>query len=90
MKNLIRLFFLTFGVFCYPFILQAQWYPISVPTTFWLEAITFTDTTHGFVAVWDGSMLESSDGGVSWHVVLTGSSNGLADISFPLLQLGIL
>ena len=76
------------GILCYPFILQAQWYPIFVPTTQNLSSITFTDSLHGFIAVLDGTMLESSDGGVSWQTLLTGSSTPLADINFPAFSIG--
>jgi uncharacterized protein (TIGR02145 family) len=67
---------------------QAQWYPIYVPTTANFSSITFTDSIHGFIAVLDGSMLVSSDGGVSWQIVLTGTSLPLADINFPTFSIG--
>ena len=80
------LFFI--GLFCYPFILQAQWHPVYVPTTQNLDAITFTDTLHGFIAVFDGSILESSDGGINWQTVTTGTTSSLADICFPTASIG--
>jgi gliding motility-associated-like protein len=85
MKHLI----LFIGICCYPFILLAQWYPVYVPTTQGLETITFTDTLHGFITVADGSILESSDGGINWQTVLTGSGNSeLYDICFPTASTG--
>jgi gliding motility-associated-like protein len=83
MKKLLYLL-----LFFFPFISQAQWYPVPMPTTQGLEAITFTDTLHGYIAAWDGSVLESSDGGINWHTLLTGTSNGLTDIWFPTASTG--
>jgi gliding motility-associated-like protein len=76
------------GIVCYPFILQAQWYPVPVPTTQGLGAITFTDPLHGFCPLGNGSILESSDGGINWQVVLTGSLSILTDICFPTATTG--
>ena len=76
------------GVFCYPFLLQAQWYPVAVPTAQNLLAITFTDTLHGYVTVGDGSILESSDGGFNWQTVLTGTGIFQTDICFPAASTG--
>jgi photosystem II stability/assembly factor-like uncharacterized protein len=84
MKHII--FFI--GFFCTPFILLAQWNPVSVPTNQGLSAITFTDTLNGFIALGDGSILKSSDGGYNWQSVLTGTVSGLADICFPTASTG--
>ena len=84
----VFLSFCFISIFWYPFILQAQWFPVTVPTTQGLEAITFTDTLHGFAPLANGSMLESSDGGVSWIVVPTGNAALLADICFPSSSTG--
>jgi photosystem II stability/assembly factor-like uncharacterized protein len=85
MKHIIV--FIVF--FCSPIIMVAQWVPVSVPTTQGLEAITFTDALHGFITVGDGSILESSDGGMNWQTVLTGSGTApLYDICFPTASTG--
>jgi gliding motility-associated-like protein len=73
-------------LFCPAFIL-AQWYPVTVPTTQGLEAIAFTDTLHGYIPLWDGTMLQSSDGGTNWQVVPTGASS-LIDVWFPTTSTG--
>jgi len=51
-------------------------------------AITFTDTLHGYIPVNNGSIIESSDGGVNWQTVLTGTTNTLSDIVFPTPSIG--
>jgi gliding motility-associated-like protein len=77
------------GIFCYPFILKAQWSPVYVPTYQGLETIAFTDTLHGFITVADGSILETSNEGINWQTVLTGSGNNeLYDICFPTASTG--
>jgi uncharacterized protein (TIGR02145 family) len=80
------LFFI--GIFCYPFILQAQWYPAPMPTTQNFFSITFTDTLHAYIPVSDGPILESFDGGITWQTVPTGTTNPLADIRFPTASTG--
>jgi uncharacterized protein (TIGR02145 family) len=80
------LFFI--GILCFPFILQAQWYPAPMPTTQNFFSITFTDSLHGYIPVSNGPILQSSDGGVNWITVPTGTSNTLADICFPTASTG--
>jgi photosystem II stability/assembly factor-like uncharacterized protein len=84
MKHLI--FFI--GLICMPFLLPAQWKTVTVPTTQGLSQIIFTDTLHGFIGLGDGTMLESSDGGINWQIVLTGAESSLADICFPTASTG--
>ena len=76
------------SVFCCPFILLAQWYPVPVPTTQGLGSITFTDPLHGFCPLGNGSILESSDGGINWQIVPTGYLSILTDICFPTASTG--
>lgn len=84
----IKRIVLFIGIFCSPLILKAQWFPVSVPTTQSFDAITFTDTLHGFIAVMNGTMLQSSDGGFTWQIVPTGSVSELADVCFPNASIG--
>ena len=56
------------------------------------DSKSFFNYLYGF-APWiyrrtDGTMLESSEGGVSWQTLLTGSSTPLADINFPAFSIG--
>jgi uncharacterized protein (TIGR02145 family) len=59
-----------------------------MPTTQNFFSITFTDTLHGYIPVSNGPILESSDGGVNWQTVPTGTTNSLADICFPTASIG--
>ena len=83
-----RFLFLILVFLCDPVHMQAQWYPVPMPTTDNFFAITYTDSLHGYIPVSNGAILETTNGGVNWVTVLTGNTYTLADIVFPTASTG--
>lgn len=58
----------------------AQWNTVTSPTTSGLRAITFTGDSIGIIVGVSGTMLRSTNHGVTWTSITSGTTAGLLDV----------
>ena len=63
-------------------IAQAQWAPLTSPTTDTLRALHFLDDRNGWVAGYNGVVRRTGDGGASWTPQVSGTNVRLLAIRF--------
>jgi photosystem II stability/assembly factor-like uncharacterized protein len=61
---------------------QGSWERIPVPTDHFLRSVVFTDSLHGWAAGNDGAIIHTADGGESWSLQESGTTNDIADLFF--------
>jgi photosystem II stability/assembly factor-like uncharacterized protein len=59
-----------------------QWYQQNSPTTQNLNAVTFIDANNGFAVGDSGIIIHTTDGGVNWTIIPSGTKLSLKDICF--------
>jgi photosystem II stability/assembly factor-like uncharacterized protein len=59
---------------------QEYWLPVSSPTTHHLRALTFTDSLYGWACGNLGTMIRTTDGGVSWSLLNPGVTDDIVDV----------
>jgi photosystem II stability/assembly factor-like uncharacterized protein len=67
---------------------QGSWERIDIPTNDWLRSVWFVDSLYGWAAGNGGTIIHTSDGGESWSVQQSQTSNNIADIFFLDRQTG--
>jgi photosystem II stability/assembly factor-like uncharacterized protein len=77
MKNILILFVL---VNC--FNVSAQWMTLNSGTTEWLQGVDFPNLNTGFVVGYNGTILQTTDAGLSWNGLNSGTSNNLFSVFF--------
>jgi photosystem II stability/assembly factor-like uncharacterized protein len=83
MKQIFSLLFLVFANFSF-----CQWAELNSGTTNNLQALYFYDADTGWVVGAQGTILKTTDGGVSWNQEPSGTSNNLTSVQFITDQLG--
>ncbi|MBE0570942.1 MAG: T9SS type A sorting domain-containing protein, partial [Ignavibacteriaceae bacterium] len=73
----ILFFFLLLTQICF-----AQWYQQNSGTTKNLNAVHFVDANNGCAVGDSGTIIHTTNAGVSWETQTSGTTNGLSDIQF--------
>jgi photosystem II stability/assembly factor-like uncharacterized protein len=73
--------------FFIPIFALSQWMQIPTPIINNLADIIFTDNLHGYAVGYE-HVLQSSDGGNSWQIVITQPNQSINDLSFPDINIG--
>ena len=55
----------------------------SETTTGSVQAVTFTDATHGWAVGASGTILATTDGGATWRKQTSGTTANLSAVTFP-------
>lgn len=80
LKNLV-LSLITISIVIPPHIsAQGKWIQIAQPTTSDLFKLSFLDTARGWACGSDGVIIKTTDGGVTWITLETGTRNMIKDI----------
>lgn len=61
---------------------QGSWERVNVPTESFLRSVVFTDSLHGWAAGNGGAIIRTSDGGDTWTLQESGTTNDIADLFF--------
>lgn len=61
---------------------QGSWQRINVPTNQYLKSVCFVDSLYGWIAGDSGIILHTTDGGISWLLQDTHSTNEVEDVFF--------
>ena len=61
---------------------NSQWVQQNSPTSTALEAVTFIDSLHGWIAGLNGTILHTTNGGLSWNQQESNTNTSLCSISF--------
>ncbi len=67
---------------------QGSWERAAIPTTRNLQSVCFADSLHGWVAGDSGTILHTTDGGASWVMQVTQTSNEIPYVFFLNRNLG--
>jgi photosystem II stability/assembly factor-like uncharacterized protein len=59
---------------------QAYWVPVSSPTTSHLNAVAFTDSLYGWIVGNSGTLLKTTDGGLTWAALNPEITNDIVDV----------
>lgn len=77
MKNILITTLLSISIYS-----QSQWVRIDSPTNNLLRKIIFTDSLNGWACGLNGTIIHTSDGGESWSLQNTNTTNPVIDIYF--------
>lgn len=82
MRTISRLLFLAVFIGGWTPSARAQqyWIPVSSPTTNRLQAVFFTDSLYGWAVGSGGTLIHTTDGGLSWSPQNAGVPNDIVDI----------
>jgi photosystem II stability/assembly factor-like uncharacterized protein len=69
-------------IFLISFTTYAQWYPQTSGTTECLYSVCFTDTLNGWVVGYNGIILHTNNGGLSWDIQSSGTDEILTGVYF--------
>ena len=79
----VILFIALLTAFCLPpSAYCASWTRQSSGTMAWLHAVYFLDQNHGWIAGGNGTLLSTTDGGVSWNKTSLTTRDSLIDVYF--------
>ncbi len=67
---------------------QGTWNKLEVPVTCSLNSLFFTDSLYGWVAGDSGTIIHTTDGGVSWSIQESNTTNDIVEIFFLDRQRG--
>ena len=81
LTSLLVLFFLTSNI-------RSGWREVPPPTTKSLSKLSFLDSLRGWVAGFDGTILRTTNGGLSWQAQNAGVTNHVHDIFMLNERLG--
>jgi photosystem II stability/assembly factor-like uncharacterized protein len=88
-KNQVKFLYLSMMLLaCIVSPAQGTWEKINIPTHHYLKSVYFTDSLYGWVAGDSGTILHTTDGGVSWLMQDCHSFNEVVDVFFLNRNLG--
>ena len=86
---LLKRAFLLFSALLFSHFLFAQKDSAEVLKTAVLKGIWFTDNNNGYAVGYNGTILKTTDGGVSWKTLNSGVTNSLFSVSFSNVNNGL-